>query len=399
VDFAFAPGTEPELKKLQQFLRDRTDGASLDTTLVDVPGITTIVEFLRHVDTTATLPTGDLLLGSHANNSGSMEMDLDAVAPHDLSYQVVKAASDDVARRNRLIIPADMYTTSAGARAPVRVLIKGCRAGQAPKFVDALKLLFGGKIPVVAPKHFEGAGPLPKLRKKKVVGPLGSIEYLLYSNELISRKALDRDALVKAFRDKGFTQFDAAGTAIPNLWDKRWIPTKIGPGKRGLKRDVKVSLGRDLDKGFTTLTTLAEFRHSAVPYPVPITHPTAAEKTLAGFKASLAAQPKFQPGWGPTGFPVHEQLGPLHLDGSPTTFDEFFDSYKWTPSDKTADPFTWTGVRHKYNVLLPVVTPPMTGKLADRLIYNYFPARGTVGTAFIELFESNAGLYYTSPGA
>jgi hypothetical protein len=47
-----------------------------------------------------------------------------------------------------------------------------------------------------------------------------------------------------------------------------------------------------------------------------------------------------------------------------------------------------------------VVTPPMTGKLADRLIYNYFPARGTAGgTAFIELFESNAGLYYTSPGA
>jgi len=399
VDYAFAPGSAQVLKDLQQLLRDRTDGATLDTTLIDMPGVTTIREFLTHVDTTATLPTDDLVLGGHGTNTGSLSIDLDALAPNDLTYQALKEAFDDTTRRNRLTIPADIYTTPAGQRAPVRVLLKGCRIGQQPKFVDGLKVLFGGKVPVIAPRHFEGVGPIPKLRKKKIVGQVGSIEYLLYSNELVSRKKLKRDDLVKAYRTHGFTQFDGT-TAFPNLWDKKWIPTDVSVGKRALRKHFKVSLGRDLDMGLTTLTSLAEFRHRAKPWPIPISNPPPAAKTLVGFKAALASQPKFQPGWGPTGFPVHEQLGPLNLDGSPTTFDQFFNSYTWTPSkNKSADPFIWTGVRHVYNVLLPVVQLPMTGGIADRLIYNFFPPRGSGGTAFIELLESAAGLFYVSPGA
>jgi hypothetical protein len=43
VDYAFAPGNEPRLKMLQQLLRDRTDGGSLDTTFVT--GVATVAEF------------------------------------------------------------------------------------------------------------------------------------------------------------------------------------------------------------------------------------------------------------------------------------------------------------------------------------------------------------------
>jgi hypothetical protein len=403
VDYAFAPGTEDELRKLQQLLRDRTDpdpARHLDTTLIDTPAVTTIAEFIKHVDTTFPLPTDDLVLGAHATNSGAMTIDLDAIAPHQLDYQALKDAHDDVTRRNRLNIPPDMYTTSSGGRQPVRVLIKGCRVGQAPKFVDGLKQLFGGKIPIIAPKHFESASSIVKTRRRRIVGAIGSVEYLLYSNELISRAALSRPALVKAFHDRGFTQFDAAATPIPDLWEKKWIPTDVSPGKRALRKPFVVSLGRDVGNGRTTLTSLAEFRHYAKPWPVPIDNPPASVKTLAGFKAALAARPEYQPGWGPTGFPKHEQLGPLNLDGSPTTFDQFFDSYTWTPpKKKSADPFTWVGVRHKYNVLLPVVQTPMTGTISDRLIYDFFPARGTGGTPFIELLESDAGLFYVSPGS
>jgi hypothetical protein len=318
-----------------------------------------------------------------------------------MTYQSLKAAFDDTARRNRLVIPADMYTTTAGQRAPVRVLLKGCRIGQQPKFVDGLKVLFGGKIPVIAPRHFEGVGPLPKMRGKKPIpgSSVGSIEYLLYSNELVSPTELKRDDLVKAYKTHGFTQFDGT-TAFPDLWDKKWIPTDVSVGKRGLRRHFKVSLGRDLDMGLTTINALAEFRHFAKPWPIPIDNPPPPAKTKAGFKAALASQAKFQSGWGPTGFPVHEQLGPLNLDGSPTTFDQFFESYTWTPpKDTSSDPFIWTGVRHVYNVLLPVVQLPLTGAVADRLIYNWFPPHGSAKPRFVELLDSNAGLFYVSPGA
>jgi hypothetical protein len=402
VDYAFAPGSEPKLRNLQQLLRDRTDPSStLDTTLIDTPSVTTIREFLRYVDTTEQLPTGDLILGGHGTNTGSISIDLDAKAPHDLTYQALKEAYDDTTRRNPLIIKADMYTTSSGQRAPVRVLLKGCRIGQQPKFVDGLTVLFGGKIPVIAPRHFEGIGPLPKMRGKRPVpgSSVGSIEYLLYSNELISPAELSRDALVKAYRAHGFTQSDGT-TPFPDLWDKKWIPLDVSKGKRGLKKIFRVSLGRDLDMHLTTINALAEFRHSATPRPIPIDNPTPAVKTKAGFKAELASQPQFQSGWGPTGFPVHEQLGPLNLDGSPTTFDQFFDSYTWTPpKDKSSDPFIWTGIRHVYNVLLPVVKLPLTGAAADRLIYNWFPPRGGSKPSFVELDEGDTGLFYVSPGS
>jgi hypothetical protein len=407
VDFAFAPGTESRLKMLQQLLRDRTDGtAALDTTLIEVGGVTTVADFIHHVDTTATLPVSDIVLGSHGNDTGWLEIDIDAIAPRAVTYKVLKEAWDDVARRNRLRIPADMYTTANGQRAPVRVLIKGCRVGQAPKFVDGLKMLFGGKLPVIAPRHFYAVRPIIKKRKKSRRAPLeiiklGQFEHLVYSNELTSPTELTRPALLAAYRAKGFQQYDATTATpnpIPDHWDT-WLPSARHLGDKTRPIDYTVSLGRTIET-FTTLSGMAEYRHRPFKLSVPIANPPPDAKTKSGFKTKLSQQPDYQPGWGPTGFPVHEQLGPANLDGTPTTFDQFFDSFTWkATTDKTADPFVWTGVRHEYNVLLPVVKPPLTGKSTDQLIYNYFPPRGAGGTTIIELLDSQAGLFYVSPGA
>lgn len=399
LDYAFAPGVERALKMLQQLLRDRTDGpgGSLDTKLIETAGVATVAEFLRHVDTTEPLPTGDLILGSHGNDTGWLEIDLDAAAERTVSYKVLKEAWDDVTRRNRLRIPPDMYTTSQGQREPVRVLVKGCRVGQAPKFVDGLKMLFGGKIPVIAPRHFYWVRSIfntRKTRKRTTVINLGSFEHLMYSNEIVSPTELTRPALVAAFRAKGFQQFNATSTTpspIPDLW-AIWLPEAkhLGVGERPI--EYTVSLGRTIEK-FTTLSRAAQFRHTTPKITVPISNPPPSVKTKAGFKQALAAQPDQQPGWGPTGFPLYEQYG--HA-----SFDAFFNSFTWTPPKKAnSNPFIWVGTRHEYNVLLPVVQPPMTGKKTDRLIYNYFPPRGGGGTTFIELLESEAGLFYVSPGA
>jgi hypothetical protein len=391
VDFAFAPGSESRLKMLQQLLRDRTDGGTLDTTLVT--GQSTVADFLSHVDTVASKPTGDLLLGSHGNDTGWLELDLDAAAARTVSYGVLKDAFDDVVRRNRLRIPPSLYTTPQGT-VPIRMLIRGCRVGQAPKFVNGLKLLFGGQIPVIAPKHFYAVRPIIKtrrVRRRKQIIPLGSFEHLVYTNEIVSPTELKRGPLLTAFRNKGFLQFDstpAAPKPIPDFWDS-WLPSQrhLGVGKRPIS--YTVALGRTIDK-FTTLSGAAEFRHTTPKMNVRIANPPAAVKTRAGFKAALAARPDYKAGWGPTGFPVFEQYG--H-----TNFDDFFASFTWTPpKDKNANPFVWVGLRHEYNIMLPVVRS-LTNKPTDRLIYNFFPPRGSGGTTFIELLETDAGLFFTSP--
>jgi hypothetical protein len=392
---------------LQQLLRDRTDGtAALDTALIETSGVTTVTDFIRHVDTTQTLPVSDLVLGSHGNDTGWLEIDIDAIAPRAVSYKVLKEAWDDVTRRNRLRIPPDMYTTAQGQRAPVRIIIKGCRVGQAPKFVDGLKMLFGGKLPVIAPRHFYAVRPIIKTHRKRRRGPvqiikLGEFEHLVYSNEVTSPTELKRPALLAAYRGKPFQQYNATSATpnpIPDLWDT-WLPSQRHLGAVTRPIDYTVSLGRTIET-FRTLSGMAEYRHRPFKYPVPLGNPPPAVKTLSGFKTALAARPEFQPGWGPTQFPIHEQYGPANLDRTPTTFDQFFDSFTWTASkDKSADPFVWTGERHEYNVLVPVVKPPLTGAKTDELIYNYFPPRGTGGTTIIELLESEAGLFYVSPGA
>jgi hypothetical protein len=393
VDFAFAPGNEPRLKMLQQLLRDRTDGGTLDTTFVT--GRSTVTEFLSHVDTVATKPTGDLLLGSHGNDTGWLEIDLDSAAARTVSYAVLKEAFDDVVRRNRLRIPPSFYTTPQGGTVPIRVLIKGCRVGQAPKFVNGLKLLFGGQVPVVAPKHFYAVRPIIKTRKvrrRKIHTPLGQFEHLVYTNEIVSPTAMKRADLLAAFRGKGFQQFDSTPQSpkpIPDLWDV-WLPKKqkeLRVGERPIR--YTVSLGRTIEK-FTTLSGMAKFRHKTPKITIRIANPPAAVKTLAGFKAALAARPDYKAGWGPTSFPVQEQYG--HAN-----FDDFFNSFTWTPSKKkSADPFIWVGQRHEYNVMLPVVQS-LTGAATDRLLYNFFPPRGSGGTTFIELLDTNAGLFFKSP--
>lgn len=394
MDFAFAPGTEPELKLLQQLLRDRTDpGSGLDTTLVT--GRTTIAEFLSFVDTTVTTkPTGDLLLGSHGNDTGWMEIDLDSAAERTVSYEVLKDAYNDTVRRNRLRIPPSFYTDAQGNQVAIRMLIRGCRIGQARKFVDGLKLLFGGHVPVVAAKHFlfvRWADHRVKRRRRTTITPIGSFEHLAYSNEIVSKTELSRPQLLAAYRTKGFEQFDSlpgSPNPIPDLWHK-WLPPagKLGLGDQRIA--YRVALGRDIG-GLTQLSKMGRFRHRAPKRTYRITNPIPAVKSEAGFKQHLSGRPEFQANWGPTGFPEHEQWG--HKN-----FDDFFDSFTWTPSkDKKANPFVWVGQRHEYNVMLPVVEPPMTGK-DEKLIYNFFPPRGSGGTAFIELLESDTALFYTSP--
>ena len=85
MDFAFAPGVERRLKMLQQLLRDRTDGGGARHDVRDRAGQRQGLP--RRTSTRRRpKPTGDLVLGSHGNDTGWMEIDIDAAAARTVSY-------------------------------------------------------------------------------------------------------------------------------------------------------------------------------------------------------------------------------------------------------------------------------------------------------------------------
>jgi len=346
--------------------------------------VKTVADFLKDLDllTASPKPVNDILITSHANDRGWLEIGLDGKAVH-VKFKVLMDAVNDPARRMRLRIDPSLYKNADGsmpARA-TRILMRGCRIGEAPKFVDALKVTLGGAVQIVAPRFFHVLQPwdhITVIRKKKIANYMGVYEFLGTNFKVSSPTALKAAKVIEEMKKIG-KKLD--GTDVDDHWTD-WVPTSL-PKKQGLT--VNVPLGRTIDD-VKVLPAKGEFRADVTTYPFTINNAQAADKTLAGLKAQLAAQPDFQPGWGSpnfTAYPMYEQYGYADVD-------EFFAGFTWTPPKKRgSDPFIWTGTRFDYTVILPV-TNPATGNL----IYNFFPPRGstTLSTVF-ELDDTTSPLF------
>ena len=385
MDYGFSPGGDAVDLQFRQLFADRVmaGAGGFDTTVIRGP--THIAGFLDELATTSsvTKPVGDLLIASHANDGGWLEIGLDGSKAINVRYADLLDVLADVGRRARLRIPATLLATPP----TTRVLIRGCRIGEAPKFVDKLKEVLGNQAKVIAPRHFTAVQTRDRRNKRGVVTAIiGTFEYLAYGFKIVSKTALERPALLTAFRDRNpkFTEY-TGGTAkvADDLWDQ-WLPDKVGKGKQRIPFEVQ--LGQTVD-GLPTLPAVAEFRHETPPFGQQFTNSTAAQRTKAGLKAFLAARPDFQSTYG---FPTYERYG--FAD-----FDKFFEGFEWTPSKKaSANPFVWNGTRHVYTIIIPVCTPPLKAT-GNALIYNYFPVR-TSSTAPIKMLDETDGrLFYTTP--
>ena len=83
------------------------------------------------------------------------------------------------------------------------MILGGCRVGKAPKFVDAFKLVIGGALPVLAPKHYHMFVDLyEKDRSKGSTLYMGTYEVLCY-----------------AFEVNSLTPFQGPGTLLKALAD------------------------------------------------------------------------------------------------------------------------------------------------------------------------------------
>jgi hypothetical protein len=373
----------------KQLCSDRVLAAiPLDTHVVTNSAVKLLTDLYPELEFTSTVakPIGDLLLISHGNDTGWMSLDLDSAAGTTTTYAELKTILDpaNVHRKTALRIPPTLYTPTGGTPGPTRVLLGGCRVGKAPKFVDALKDVLGGVVPIVAPRHFHMYSPL--IRRQKTPRRnifMGTYEFLCYAFEATSLTPLDQDGLLKAMHDNP-KNLTIDGNAIPPATCKAWLGKNFHAARGTFDMPVKVPLGRKI----ATQTTLSpgQLRHVPGTYTVRLTNPTADQRTLAGLRTTLSQYPAMQPAWG---FPEYEQYG--H-----DTFDQFFKSFTWTASGPKTNPVVWVGSREDYLMLVPVTSMLPADK--GKLFYNFFPPRGsTTLSAFKELDETDSRLYYRTP--
>jgi hypothetical protein len=371
----------------KQLCKDRVLAPSLDTHVVDLKTVKLLTDLYTELEFTSSVakPIGDLLLISHGNDTGWLSLDLDSAAATTTSFQELKKILDpaNVHRKTALRIPPTLYTTAANAVGPTRVLLGGCRVGAAPKFVDALRSVLGGVVPIVAPKHFHMFSPRVRRLSKKKFLLLGTYEFLCYAFGAVSATALARKDLKKALHDNP-KNVTIDGNPVPEATFDGWLPRVLPGGLGKFDMPVTVPLGRKIEK--QTTISPGQFRHQTWKYTVHIPNPTTAQRTQAGLKIWLAGRDPMQPAWG---FPEYEQYG--H-----DSFDEFFDSFVWTRPKKNLNPQDWTGMRHEYLVLVPITSMLPADK--GKLFYNFFPPRtGSTLSAIKELDETDSRLFYRTP--
>lgn len=396
MDDAWVSGGDKDSRLAKQLYTDRVDGVTgIDTKLVDVKS-KQLVDVIKKLNTSSSFakPLADVFLVSHGDDTGWLAIDLDKAGGKTVSYQVLREILDATdtagkARRTALQLPSTLFKKADGSMADTRIVLAGCRVGNAPKFIDAFKQLLGGQVPVVASKFLHEFDMRARFAGTKLIAVLGMFEYLAYGFEANALTALSRDDLIDKLKKNPKNTWKD-GTAIPQAQWETWLPkTRPLPRKFGrFRMPVSVQLGQKL-AGVSALDP-GELRFLQGTFPSFVRrNPDPPDKTVAGLKALLSADQRFQPAWG---FPMHEQYG--HA-----TFDEFFNAFTWTLTmgfdRKLKVPkAVWTGTRFEWTLLVPV-----TGTVGgDDLIYNFFPPRGsTTDKPVIGINDADTQLFYKTP--
>ncbi len=379
MDYGFSPGTTSQDGRVRRLFQRR---ATL--TLVHKKKLRHVAAFINHLNTTATIPkpVGDLWLGSHGNEEGWLQIDLDGAKPLNTTYEVLVAADAS----GSVDLPLALRQQADGTQVAVTVHLRACRIGHAEPFMQKLKACFDGASAVTAPRHLHMIRELPSY---------GSFEFLGYGFKVFRKdKYKKRADLVAAFKAVGLKFID--GSAVPDAsWDK-WIPRNIDVKK--VMPSYRPNLGQQIGK-LSRLPAWREYRHRVRRCPFTLTglaakppDNAASMNVLRGFVLNDA---RFQAGYA---YPVYERFGY-------SSANDFLNGWKWSFSWITVkDPVTkkkekalfCAGTRHDYEVVIPITDPTSDNDLAKQTLYfNYYPAGGVPHAQTTTLHENDARLFKT----
>lgn len=373
MDYAFAPGTTGYDRIMRDLFAHKA-GA----TLINQAGVRRVDQFISHLktDSGVSRPVDNLLIGTHGNDGGWFQVQLadidgdgDGRPDANTTYSVLEIADNtDVIR-----LPSTLV------KAGSRILIKGCKIGQAEAFVDKLTTAFGGNVPVIAPIHFHNVW----YRRG-----LGIIEYMSYDFSLAQPTAFpNRAALITAFKNAGLTFYN--GTHIPDEKWSVWIPGGTGRGRRtrnftvNLNPSLTPNSGRPLSS--LRLSINGGFRHDLEKYTFTIgypgsTPPTSQDARKADMRASMAALDVFK---ATHPFPVYKRY---ELDSLDAFINGFIWKFNYLPKRKI---MLCNGTRHRYTVQAPVAQPN-----TNNLLFNFYPYSGNSTPAVSQLSETDKHFFY-----
>jgi hypothetical protein len=330
-----------------------------------------------NLDTDIDRPLRKVFIGTHGNDSGWMQIDLDHNPSTNTTFEVVD-----------FIAGSGAISLSDAARGPETHLhIRGCLIGQsyATPFLTKLKSALGNNVPLAAPRHFHAVFPLPNA---------GWLESFAYKFEVSRPQRFTgtsaRADLIQAFKDKNYTFIGSIG-AVHDDWWERWVPRRVN--RNGVIRSV-VNLnppiqprrGNPISRFNFRLNR--SFRSNRQRYRVTYDQPTDPGNPTAreqAFRAKLQAEELFQSSHE---FPEHQRF---RFD----SFNDFWDAFTWRVTyNSRRNHLTGVGTRYLYTCIIPVTSDPdHNDSSKNHLIFNFFPASNNANPVITLIDEASTDLF------
>jgi hypothetical protein len=381
-------GTPTHTLKLKAFLD------VLNVTRPSVSAVGDLVNFVN-LDPSVADPIGDLYIGAHSTEEGSVEIQMTKEQQHEPNqksrflsdYETIEDTLDPDPNVNIGSIVIDDSTVGPDPTTH-SVHFKGCNLGQAVPLLQKWKEAFGNKIQLSAPKYTHGL----------VVdnGERGLWEYLQYQFVVLSKDpVVDRSSLIQLFQTQQLRFLEVLnngaltpGPIVPDEnWDA-WLPQALDMTNTAQSVIANQTQAQwryfdvqPLASPRGTVQINEEFSAVEQPFPRPIIYPagqplpTDPDVQIADLKNNLLADQ------------VNTKLGrvsrfssshpfPVYQRWGYESIDDFRDGFVWTftPSKKNPRQLNARGTRQRYTILIGVTDPnPGLVTTQNELLTNFHP--------------------------
>lgn len=352
--------------------------------------VDTLASFIRSLkkDDRLAHPIRHLIIASHASRTGRLALRLSTGSSlKEITFEDLESA---VTTKVLEIDPQLLEPRPKNASSQViaaQVHIKGCNIGNpiAMPFLQLLKKALGGKVGLTAPKFFHSLKTVNDVkrrgrtvisRKLVEIWEFFSYEFVLFRTSKLRNKT---DAVAAFNTVPSLTRID--GSSVPQADWERWIPRTLPGENKMAKVDVPVisSLSNKSNSADAQFRYQKTFFLGEEWHKIPLaSDPGTDVKRKEEIKNKLVSLDKRYSATHP--FPMYARTGFKSID-------DYFDSYDWKfkPFDTKKNELSFSGTRHEYTVLAPIVDPGTNG-----LFMNLFPVSGS---PMIQLTEGDTRFF------
>ena len=383
MDYAFAPGASGYDGMIRRMYSYRPS-----TTLINKTGVNSVKDFFDHLAVAGTIttpPLDNILIGSHGNESGWMNVQLDPAFGAHTTYEAIESVMAAIPRTCQIADAIINPRPVDGNNQPINasLYIRGCRIGVMTAFIQKLKDAINGlsttDIGVSAPKFFHEVYEMTQ-----GIFELFNYDFHLYTNT----PATNKGGLVTKLKALNYT--DIYGTAITDAQWNKWVGTNI---TRDVDPLVTVTLASSPIPHFPSLRAgFYRYRYSTI-VSFTIDPSVGALPTSAAAIATLLKQQfhdlATNPGTNQFGLMLQDTHPfPLYKRYEYNSIDEMIDGLKWILNSSSR---TYTGKRYEYSVCPPVIN----NNANNEVIYNFF-ASPSGGSATVRNFNEDDANYFNT---